>query len=266
MTITVRKAGEAASKALGKTVLRPPRAVSAAEAPSIEPARESTHQTMMPWKGWFQRWVKETFGEKRYQQMRNTFLFMPDDIYDLQQSPMPTKKIQISKTDPNVTAMYRYPSPGSQGPVAVPQLEEGEDPYDSGYFKRDTRRRYLSSELGDKELEMRKLEFMDPNDPKVQEEKERIATGPESSKGNKLIFATGPTDFDKTGLRATQSVTWSALEASLDQHMPDHLPTPTWAGKEQEIVQWYKDRDLPAPVGGYYEPLKVPRERRVASW
>ena len=59
MTITVRKAGEAIVKAaVGATgsgvrvPLRYPRAVSAAEAHLIEPARESTKVSLMPWKGW----------------------------------------------------------------------------------------------------------------------------------------------------------------------------------------------------------------------
>ena len=37
-------------------------------------------------------------------------------------------------------------------------------------------------------------------------------------------------------------------------------------GKEEEIIKWHEDRDLPVPVGGYYEALKVPVERRVARW
>ena len=107
---------------------------------------------------------------------------------------------------------------------------------------------------------------MDPNDPAVQEEKARLEAGPESSPGNQGRFATGPTDFDPTGLRATMSVTWPELNKSLDEHMPDHLPTPVWEGHEKEIIQWYEERDLPVPVGAYYQALKVPRELRVARW
>ena len=36
-------------------------------------------------------------------------------------------------------------------------------------------------------------------------------------------FATGPTKFDPTGLRATMSVTWEETEKSLDTFMPDHV-------------------------------------------
>jgi hypothetical protein len=270
MSITVKKAGEAAAKAVQKKgekmVLRPPRAVTAAEADTIQPARESTTISMTPWAGWIQRWFKDSFGEERYQQFRSTLFFMPDDIYDLQQNPKPTQKIPISKTDPSITAMYRYPSPGSQKPPRMPEWEEGQDPFDSGYFKRDTRRRYLNSELGDPALEKAKLALMDPNDPAVQEEKKKLEAGPESSQGNKGVFATGPSDFDPTGLRATMSVSWEKLEKSLDDNMPDHLPTPVWMGKEEEIIEWYTSRDLPVPIGGFYAPNKVPVYRRVARW
>ena len=243
------------------------RAVSAAEAPNIQPPRtSSTTVSMMPWNKWFQRWLKENVSDKTFQTFREWTAFMPDDIYDLHQSPKPSQKVPISKTDPTMTHMYRYPAPGSQEPAHIPEFEPDEDPYDTGYFKKDTRRRYLSSELGNPEIEKAKLALMDPNDPAVQEEKAKLEAGPDSSKGNKGVFATGPTDFDLTGLRATMSVTWDKLEESLDAHMPDHLPTPIWAGKEEEIIQWYKERDLPVPVGAYYTDLKVPQELRVARW
>lgn len=266
MTVAVRKAGEAAAKA-AKTVLRPPRAVTAAEAQSIQPARSSNQTTMMPWKGWFQRFLQErVFSEDQYKRFRETFFFMPNDIYDLEQAPKPAQKIPISKTDPTITHQYRHPSPGSQGHAVIPEFDETDDPYDTNYFKRDTKRRYESSEMLNKENEMMKLKLMDQTDPDVQEEIKAVEAGPASSPGNSGRFATGPSDFDPTGLRATMSVTWDKLEESLDSYMPDHLPTPTWVGKEEEIIKWHEDRDLPVPVGGYYEALKVPVERRVARW
>lgn len=247
--------------------LRPPRAVTAEESPIILPARESNKTSMMPWKGWFQTFLKENvLGEERFKQFRNVFFFMPDDIYDLQQSPKLAQKIPISKTDPSITAMYRQISPGSQEPVRQPEFEDNADPYDTGYFKRDTRRRYLSSELGNPNVEKAKLELMDSNDAAVVEEIAKIEAGPVSSPGNKGRFATGPSDFDPSGLRATMSVTWSELEKSLDSHMPDHLPTPTWRKNDKEIIAWYRERDIPVPVGGYYAALKVPTERRIAYW
>jgi hypothetical protein len=133
MSITFKKAGEAASKALAqqggkavavaseaKIVLRPPRAVTAAEAPTIAPARESNKTTMMPWVGWFNRLLESSLGKERYTALRNRMVFAPEDMYDLEQAPRPAQKIPISKTDPTITHMYRYPSPGSQGSPKIP--------------------------------------------------------------------------------------------------------------------------------------------------
>ena len=230
--------------------------------------RNSTTTTMMPWKGWFQRLLQDQLGEERFQKIRNIMLFAPDDIYDLQQSPKPNQKIPIAEHDPSITHMYRYPSPGSQDAVKLPEFEADEDPYDTGYFKRDTRRRYLYPELGNPNIERLKLQMMDPDgkDPAVQAELAKLEAGPESSKGNKGVFATGPSNFDPTGLRATMSVTWKELEKSLDAHMPNHIPKPIWVGREAEVRKFYVDRNLPVPFGERYPGLKVPIERRVATW
>ena len=174
MTITVRKAGEAVAKAAvaasggARVPLRYPRAVSAAEAHRIEPARESTKVTMMPWKGWFNRFLQDNMSASMYKKYRNTFFFMPDDIYDLQPI-MPSKAIPAA--DPQYAQMYRYPSPGSQPAPNLPEFDPdwNEDPYDNGYFKRDTRRRYESSEMGNPHVEKMKLMMMDEKDPQVQE-------------------------------------------------------------------------------------------------
>lgn len=269
MTVTVKKVGEKLAKSVlakEKVPLRPARAVTASEADSIQPAPHSNTSTLTPWKSWFSRWARDNIGEDKYQKFRNTFYFMPDDIYDLQQSPKPNQKIPISKIDPTITAQFRYPSPGSQKLPVMPEFDETEDPYDTAYYKRDTRRRYLSSELGDAALEKAKLQLMDKNDPAVQAELAKVEEGPASSPGNKGVFATGPSDFDPTGLRATMSANWTELEKSLDANMPDHLPTPIWMGQEESIIAWYQERDLPVPIGGVYAPLKVPRNRRVARW
>lgn len=268
MSVSFRKAGETALKkvATGTKPLRPPRALSAAEAPEFMPHNASSTHTVMPWKGWFQRWLQETVGDEKFAKFRSTFFFWPQDIYDLEQSPRLNKNIPISKTDPTITHQYRTPSPGSQKAAEIPEFEEGEDPYDTGYFKKDTRRRYLSSDLGNPELEKLKVQLMGGDNELVKEELSKLEAGPASSPGNKGVFATGPTNFDPTGLRSTMSVSWQNLEKSLDEHMPDHLPTPTWVGREKEIIDWHESRNLPVPVGAYYEDLKVPVERRVARW
>lgn len=123
-----------------------------------------------------------------------------------------------------IVSMFSFASPGSQDPVRIPKgFEPEEDPYDTAYYKRDTARRYENSDFT--EEEKIKLELMDSNDPHVVELRKKLAAGPQSSPGNKGRFATGPTDFDPTGLRATMSATNEALEKSLDENMPDHVRT-----------------------------------------
>jgi hypothetical protein len=221
MSVTVRKAGEVATKALRPAGLR---AVSKEEIPFVEPARESTKVSLTPWRGWFTRWMRDTLGEERYLSIRKAFYYQYDDEFDLMQQPYPNVKVRISNEDPNLTAMFRYPSPGSQDAVRLPKdfgSEEGGDPYNNNYYVRDTRRRY-SRTIPNTDLELLKLALMDDS-PEVEEMKKKVAEGPKSSPGNKGRFATGPSDFDPTGLRATMSANHEALNKSLDSHMPDHV-------------------------------------------
>mmetsp|Transcript_13766 Transcript_13766/g.23439 ORF Transcript_13766/g.23439 Transcript_13766/m.23439 type:complete len:265 (-) Transcript_13766:746-1540(-) len=262
MSNSLKKAGES----VAKQALKVPRAVTAKEAPMIQPATESTTESMMPWRGWdkLSSYLKEKLGEERYAALHKFVTYRPGDIHEMHQIPNPSTKVPISKDDPNLTAQFRYPSPGSQPPVRMPKAEPGstrEDPYNVTYYTRDTGRRGLDPANPFPELQKIKLELMDPNSPEVQEMKEALE--PQSSPGNQGNFATGPTDYDPTGLRASMSANHAALEESLDANMPDHLPYPDWYDKQEEVVAWYKERDLQVPFGatGYGT---VPTERRVA--
>jgi hypothetical protein len=263
MSVTFKKAGEAVVKQVLKAPLKVPRAVTAAEAPFVEPAKESTKETMMPWKGWVSKIVKERIGDERFQALRKLVLYRPDDIHDLHQIPNPSTKVPLSDNDPSLYRQFRNPSPGSEPPVRVPKLEETEDPYNVTYYARDTARRNLDRAYPSKDIQKMKLELMDPNSPEVQEMKAQL--DPQSSPGNKGRFATGPTDFDATGLRASMSASHAALEESLDANMPDHLPYPEWYDKQDEVIAWYKERDLPVPMGATGWGT-VPIHTRVARW
>jgi hypothetical protein len=231
-SVTFKKAGEAAVTRIVRSTeaagtiqphieVKPPRAVSKEEAPHMIPARESTKTTMMPWKGWVNRFLKDNMTPEQYSTWRNTFYFWPEDPYNLQQMPPGATKVCI--TADGKEAGFREVSPGSQPAVDVPLHALDDDPYDSGYFKRDTRRRYVDPEFPHPEIEQLKLDMQDPNDPEVQAAKEKLAKGPKSSPGNGLRFATGPSNFDPTGLRAVMAVTNKELQKSLDKHMPDHV-------------------------------------------
>jgi hypothetical protein len=177
---------------------------------------------MMPWKGWVERLMKDKMDPKTYKGVKDFFYFWPEDVNNLHQVPYPSTRIVVSK-DGKETAAYREVSPGSQPAVDVPRDDLDADPYDSGYFKRDTRRRYVDPEFPHADVEMLKLEMQDPNDPEVQEAKKKLASGPPSSPGNKNVFATGPSNYDPSGLRSVMAVNNEALYAELDKHMPDHV-------------------------------------------
>lgn len=259
-TVPLRKAAE---KAAASTA----RAISAKEAKNVTPSTTSTTETMMPWEGWFSSFLKDKIGEERYDKIRRVVEFAPDDKYGLHQIPRANFKVPTTD-DGKETASFRYPSPGSQDPVRVPDEDEGTryaDPYVTSHFTRDTARRYADPAFPEPELERIKLELLPQDDPRVIEAKERYAEGPKSSPGNKGMFATGKSDFDPEGLRATMSANHEALQKSLDDNMPNHLPTPDWWHKQEEIVAWYEERDLPVPCGGTGWGT-VPREGRIARW
>lgn len=267
MSGPAKKAATAAAKTVARQgiPLTSARAVTQAEAPRVTPNATSTTETMMPWNGWFSSFLKDRLGAERYDKLKGLVLYRPDDIHSLHQIPNPSTKVPISKDDPTQTAMFRYPSPGSQPPVRMPEVEEGEDPYDISYYKRDTGRRNLDPAFPNPELEKMKLDLLPQDDPRVQEMQAQFEEGPKSSPGNKGRFATGQTNYDPKGLRASMSTSNEALEESLDSYMPDHLPTPDWWDKQDEIVAWYEERDLPVPIGGVGHGL-VPREGRIARW
>jgi hypothetical protein len=42
------------------------------------------------------------------------------------------------------------------------------------------------------------------------------------------------------------------------------LPEPTWTKNEDELFAWYKERDLPVPIGGNFNFIR--KSRRIATW
>lgn len=274
MTVTIKKAGEAVAKKViqtgAKATAAAPsikvteiRAISKEEAANVIPNKESLTTSQMPWKGWIDRFLKDKLSDDQYNGMQSFAHFMPGGKYDaMVQMHPPNVKLPISQDGEE--AAFREVSPGSQGFVDIPKDDLEADPYDTGYFKRDTRRRHIDPEFPHPEIEELKLAMQDPNDPEVQEAKKKLAAGPGSSPGNAGNFPTGPSDFSPDGLRAVMSVTQAAIDAELDKHMPDHLPEPIWTKNEEELIQWYKDKDLPVPIGGNWNFIS--KHRRVARW
>lgn len=243
-----------------------PRAVSKEEAPFVKPPKETTEEAFLPWRGWVERLLKDKMNPNTFDTVKGFFYFWPEDPNNLNQLPYPNQKHVYSK-DGTDSVTIREVAPGSQPSVDIPRDDLAADPYDTGYFKTDTRRRYVDPEFPHPDVEQIKLEMLDSNDPEVIAAKERLAAGPLSSQGNGGIFANGKSETGLSGLRAVMSVTNDELFQELDKHMPDHLPTPTWAADDEkckEMVQWYKDRGLPVPIGGNFNGVSL--KRRIAKW
>mmetsp|Transcript_19716 Transcript_19716/g.24865 ORF Transcript_19716/g.24865 Transcript_19716/m.24865 type:complete len:265 (-) Transcript_19716:132-926(-) len=264
MSVPAKKAAEAVAK---KVIPAASRAVSASEASSIAPSAKGTEETTMPWNSWLSSFVAKSVGSSNYEKLRSVFLFRPDDVHGLEQIPRPNTKVAITE-DGSKTAMFRYPSPGSQEGGKQPSEDVGtmyEDPYKVAYYPRDTRRMHEDPAFPNPELEEIKLALLPEDDEAVKEAKAKFEEGPQSSPGNKGRFATGPSDFDPSGLRASMSTNNEAVAQSLAENMPDHLPMPDWWNKQEELAAWYKENNLPTPLGaiGYGT---VPREGRIARW
>jgi hypothetical protein len=239
------------------------------------PAKSAPESSMMPWNGWFSSFLASKLGPERYDSLRRLILYRPDDNTGMEQMPRPNTKLSLSDQDPELVHKFRQPSPGSQPPVSLDRDTDpsfgnaADDPYNVSYYKRDTGRRYTSDPASShRDIEAIKLALLPSDDPRVQEAKEEFNKGPGSSVGNKGMFATGKTTYDPSGLRATMSTSWEATEKSLDENMPNHLPTPVWAKSvesENEVYKWYVERDLPVPMGGVGFGT-VPTRARIARW
>jgi len=224
-------------------------------------------ESKMPWQteGWFSTFLKSKLGPEKYETLRSYVLWTTDDIHNLEGIPRPDTQVPITK-DGKTKVMFRYPSPGNRKPPSIPSEDAGSDPYDIGYYKRDTRRRGLDRAFPNPEIEMAKAMMLPEDDPRVDELKEKLEAGPGSSPGNKGMFATGKSDYDPTGLRATMSANHDALNKSLDAHEPNHLPTAEWENHQDEIIAKWEARGLPVPPGEAAHGFVVPVSRRVERW
>lgn len=221
----------------------------------------------MPWNGWFSSFLKAKLGSERFEQIKGVLLFSKDDVHDLHGIPNPSTKIDIGNGE---KVMFRYPSPGSQDPVRMPDMEEGGDPYNIAYYPRDTRRTPNAVVTGVRDDYVPKMGETLLSAEEMEKGVAALKVVEESSPGNKGMFATGKSEFDPSGLRAAMQTSHAAVEANMKKLMPTgspgHLPTYEWEKRESEIIEWYESRGLPVPLGGRMELLDVPTVRRVAQW
>jgi len=101
-------------------------------------------ESMMPWNGWFTRFLKEKMGDKRYMALSDWAQFRPDDPHGLVGVP---ENARTTTVGVDRIKGYRYPAPGSQPPVEIPTRGIGADPYEITYYSRDTKRNAKSTKL-----------------------------------------------------------------------------------------------------------------------
>ena len=193
-----------------------------APATSKVAAPTSTTETMMPWDGWFSSFVKAKLGSERYEQLKDFILFKNDDIHDLHGIPNPSTKVDIGGGE---KVQFRYPSPGSQTPVKMPDMEEGGDPFNINYYSRDTRRTEVPvlTAVRDDYVPKSGETLVNADDMK-NGVLDSLKVVEESSPGNKGNFATGKSNFDPSGLRAAMSTSHEAVEANMKKLMPTGSP------------------------------------------
>ena len=71
--------------------------------------------------------------------------------------------------------------------------------------------------------------------------------------------------YDPTGLRTTKTVTWAAVDKSLEDIKPNHLPAPEWYKDYETLVADHERRGLPLP-NGRRMALKATENYNVVRW
>jgi len=157
-------------------------------------------------------------------------------------------KVYPTKGGKGRIAGYRYPSPGSASEGAnIPSLNEGEDPYNTQYYTRDT-------------TAHKKDIFVISS--KTLSEGTVISESKLGSPGNKNPAVL---KYDPTGTRSAMTTTWEALDAELAKHQPNHLPTPCWELDGIDVAAECERKGIPPQPG---KPRKwiVPKEMYDDKW
>ena len=246
-------------------------------APKVDPsttgdfAPNDGNETMMPWNGWFSDALKKGLGDEKYEKLRRTVLFKPDDIHNFEGVPQSARL-----TMPGVERIKgpRYPAPGSRPIPTIPKDPEGTDPYDINYYSRDTRRNG-NTRIHYTIVKSKDVAALLEQNPSAKIEGSTddelvMASALEplkgiGSPGNGGMFATGKSDFDPTGLRAAMQTSHAQMEARLAEHQPTQLPTYEWEGRQEELLADWKAKGLPVQPG-QGAAWAMPKGARVASW
>lgn len=72
--------------------------------------------------------------------------------------------------------------------------------------------------------------------------------------------------YDNTGLRTTKTTSWEAVNKSLANHTPNHLPRPSWFDEYDKLVEDRLKKDLPPPVGRRHKYANVSSNYNEVRW
>ena len=200
--------------------------------------------------GWISQFVNSLSPDMQ-KNLREFFLFKPNDTQN-ELWPMPRNKHSYPGVERSKG--FRYPSPGSQGPVNIPQVVSDDSIFDTKYLSRDTRRypREIISWTPGYKLPVE-------------------STFPDAEPGGKALGAPGTfgnpavKKYDETGLRSAMTATNPELEKSLLAHMPIHNVHYEYDGIGNQIVEACDKKGIPIPPGRR-TPIAVPKRARMARW
>ncbi len=74
-------------------------------------------------------------------------------------------------------------------------------------------------------------------------------------------------EYDPTGLRATPTATWKALDEAVQKNaLPNHLPQPEWWDHYEEIAKERERKGLPVAFGRRYQEKYISSNYNQIRW
>ena len=147
---------------------------------------------------------------------------------------------------------FRYPAPGSQPLPAIPVRENEDGVYNTQHYSRDPSNLPLTDTTTFNSSAKSPVTLA----PKVKH------IGSPGTFKNPAVAT-----YDPTGLRATMSATWGALEkAAITNAAPNHLPAPSWLKDVEEISAECDRKGIPQALGKRWKPSIIPVGLNDVKW
>lgn len=161
--------------------------------------------------------------------MRRVLVYRPDDPNNLlQQWPQKDYNAGIERIQG-----YRYPAPGSRPEAHIPTKSDDEF-FDTKKYSHDPRNVKTTDHT-----------YINMKEPFLIDENALERKGSQNRKENPAVMS-----YDPTGLRATVTATWAALDAAIEKNaVPDHLPHPEWEKDAEKIANECIRKGIPIRIG-----------------